>query len=155
MKGAAQHVLKMTAQKQRRNSNFSPKGVLHLVHDSLQCSYCFLTEDVKHLIFDCKNVKRIWEVARNVCQINIQWKHIVVGYFLIENRNTQLLNLLISVIAFLIYKIKMKLRFEQKLETDMEIKIYVKNNLLHYYEIYKKLETRLNVKLFHELSICL
>ena len=122
---------------------------------SEKCNYCFLIEDVKHLIFDCKNVKRIWEVARNVCQINIQWKHIVVGYFLVENRNTQLFNLLISVIAFLIYKIKMKLRFEQRLESDMEINIYVKNNLLYYYEIYKKLETRLNVKLFHELSICL
>jgi hypothetical protein len=35
--------------------------------------------------------------------MNYWTDHIVVGYFLIENRNTQLLNLLITVIAFLNY----------------------------------------------------
>ena len=119
------------------------------------CSVCQLQEDTKHLIFDCKNVKDIWKITGDFLKSNIHWKHIVIGYVFDDTRTTKTRNLLISYIAFLIYKVKMKLRLENELESGVVIKKYVKHNLVYYYEIYRKINIRMITNHFHDLSMCL
>ena len=101
------------------------------------CNFCQQQEDTKHLIFECKNVKDIWKITGDFLKSNINWKHIVIGYFLDETRTTKILNHVISYVAYLIFKVKMKLRLENKSETEIVILQYAKHNLLYYYEIYK------------------
>ena len=65
------------------------------------CNFCQQQEDTKHLIFECKNVKDIWKITGDFLKSNINWKHIVIGYFLDETRTTKILN----HVAYLIFKV--------------------------------------------------
>jgi hypothetical protein len=74
----------------------------------------------------------------NYLKFKIKWKNIILGFFNEENKTTLSLNYLLSYTAFYIYKIKMKLRFENKEENTNDILHFVKSNLMYQYE------TRLN-----------
>jgi len=54
------------------------------------CVVCHVKEDIKHKLFDCSKVKYIWKQVGNIMHVNLQWKHIVIGYFLDQN-NTYIL----------------------------------------------------------------
>ncbi len=79
--------------------------------------------------------------------MNIKWKHIVIGYVYI-NDNTFFRNILFSLIAFSVYKIKVLADFDNnilKLNTDIIKKVrnevlniiypfkYMKNNTYNQY----------------------
>lgn len=45
--------------------------------------YCDISiEDIKHLIFDCDNVKQIWHNLNNALNFTVKWKHVVIGFML-------------------------------------------------------------------------
>ena len=88
---------------------------------SEKCDICAETEDIRHLIFDCKNVSYIWNMVSLVCKFNIKWKHVVIGFYFEFNQNTNLLNNFISFIALKIYKYKMFCRIENTQETEASL----------------------------------
>jgi hypothetical protein len=55
-------------------------------------------------------------LIENYLKFKIKWKNIILGFFHEENKTTISLNYLLSYTALYIYKIKMKLRFENKEE---------------------------------------
>ena len=45
------------------------------------CNICGQIETIKHMLFECTTVKAIWRKVSLAIKINIQWKHIVTGFF--------------------------------------------------------------------------
>jgi hypothetical protein len=68
------------------------------------CKICNVTEDMKHMLYDCVNVRDIWICIGNKMKVDMKWKHIVVGYFLYQNSITKVLNWLSCLIAYSIFK---------------------------------------------------
>ncbi len=68
-----------------------------------KCPFCDDIQNTKHLLFECPRVNNIWVLIGSILQVNITYKHIVIGNEpdsdFIKNRN-----LLISYIAYAIYK---------------------------------------------------
>ena len=120
---------------------------------SNHCPSCQTIEDTKHLIFDCKNVQLIWKSLEIYLKFKIKWKNVILGFFHEENKTTISLNYLLSYTAFYIYKIKMKLRFENKEENTNDILHFVKSNLMYQYETYKRLNYDFSYKWFYDISI--
>lgn len=46
------------------------------------CNLCKTTENTKHLLFKCKNVEHIWKTLGSFLVIDINWKHIILGFYL-------------------------------------------------------------------------
>lgn len=64
-------------------------------------------------------------------QLDIMWKHVIIGFYYENNRKVQLLNNIASYVAYKIYKFKMLIcRFEKKNETYQSLREYVKNYLI-------------------------
>lgn len=64
-------------------------------------------------------------------QLDIMWKHIIIGSHYENNSKVQFLNNIISNVAYRIYKfLKMLWRFEKKNETSQGLREHVKNYLV-------------------------
>lgn len=96
------------------------------------CHICKTIENTKHLLFECKNVEHIWRKLGSFLLIDIKWKHIILGFYLEQNDKIESLNLLISFIAYKIYKYKMYCRIESLQETEINVCKSVKNALIQY-----------------------
>ena len=90
------------------------------------CENCHISETTKHIIFECENVVQVWNALSNYLNLNVKWKHIIVSFFHERNRKTKSLNLLISYIAYRIYKYKMYCRLNSFDETCYNIFQHVK-----------------------------
>jgi hypothetical protein len=84
---------------------------------------CHIRETTKHIIFECENVVQVWNALSDYLNLNVKWKHIMVGIFHERNRKPKSLNLLISYIhvAYRIHKYKMYCRLNSLDETCYNI----------------------------------
>ncbi len=68
-----------------------------------KCQFCNEIQNTKHLLYECPRVNNIWVLIGSILQVDIRYKHIVIGNEpssdFIKNRN-----LLFSYIAYAIYK---------------------------------------------------
>ena len=62
------------------------------------CVFCNEICNTKHLIYDCKLVKPIWQSVGNILHFDIMWKHIVLGYFEVNNI-CMFRNILLTIIS--------------------------------------------------------
>ena len=85
----------------------------------------------EHLLFNCENVREIWNILCIVMNFEIKWKHIVIGFYHEDNIKVKTFNNLISFTALKLHKYKMLCRLENKQETSY-------NN--HNYEFENKTE---------------
>ena len=69
--------------------------------------------------------------------IDIQWKHVIVGFYNERNKKCTSLNTLISYVAYRIYKFKMYCRLESLKETDTGIQNHIKESLYVYIKFVK------------------
>jgi len=46
------------------------------------CNICKTIENTKHLLYECKNVERIWRKLGSFLLIDIKWKHFILGFYL-------------------------------------------------------------------------
>lgn len=90
---------------------------------------CSENEDVKHLIFECEHVKMIWSTLSLVIGFDIQWKHVILGFYFERNTKIRYFNTIVSFIAYKIFKYKMCCRSQKKTETYNELVLYLKNNI--------------------------
>lgn len=72
------------------------------------CAYCREIENTKHMIFDCILVENIWKKVSDILKVNIDWKHLVLGFIYNGNQSSVVLNNEVSFIACKIFKSKMK-----------------------------------------------
>lgn len=121
------------------------------------CTFCAdVIENNAHLIFECQNVRQIWNTVEMVLEIDIRWKHIVLGFFHEDNPKVHTFNFVISYIAFRIYKSKMMLRLENKTESVNNLLIQVKLDCYRTYLTLRKSKYDfLDHKLFERLSLLL
>lgn len=64
-------------------------------------------------------------------QLDIMWKHIIIGFQYENNCKVKSSNNIISYVAYLqIYKFKMLCRFEKKNETSQSLREYVRYYLI-------------------------
>lgn len=97
-----------------------------------ECRMCNKMETSYHLIYECKNVLLIWRLLSEFLSFDVKWKHIIIGFYLENNRKTATLNFLISLIALRIYKYKMYCRLEKIDENEEGLKTHIKLSLLNY-----------------------
>ena len=116
------------------------------------CQTCNKDENTKHLIFDCFNSTRIWKIICKSLSIDIQWKHVIVGFYNERNKNCTSLNTLIFYIAYRIYKYKMYCRLESLKETDTGIQNHIKESLYGESKFVKRLNTLIDYKLFYRIA---
>ena len=48
--------------------------------DSPFCPFCKESENVRHIYYDCKQIKVIWQKVSEVLGIDIKWKNLVLEY---------------------------------------------------------------------------
>ncbi len=103
------------------------------------CQFCNNRQTVKHLLFECPRVENLWKLIGNILQVNIRYKHLVIGN-VVENDFILNRNLVLSYIAYGVYKFWIlaennKLRFDNDSLADFIKKdlfkrsLYIKNNL--------------------------
>ena len=73
-----------------------------------------------------------------VLDIDIQWKHIVLGFYHEDNPKIHSFNFVIFFVAFRIHKNKMMLRLENKCESEHNILSYLRLDCHKMYLTLKK-----------------
>ncbi len=68
-----------------------------------KCVYCNEIQNVKHMLYECPRVKNAWILIGSILQLEIRYKHIVLGN-LEKSEFIKARNLLISYISYSIYK---------------------------------------------------
>ena len=122
----------------------------------MNCRFCHAQiENTKHLIYECDNEQNIWFVLGDIYGFRIQWKHVVVGFYLEDNMKIRLLNFIISFIACKIYKYKMYCRLEDIDETVISIHNYIKHHVVFMGNLFKYSKNTHGQKLFEKLSLLL
>ena len=85
------------------------------------CIYCNSeVHDCKHLLFECKHIKTIWDIFKAVTKHDISWKDIILGI-----DGDTCMNCVISLISYIIYKKYIKDREQKHVRTS--ITYYVKS----------------------------
>ena len=91
-----------------------------------------------------------------VLEIDITWKHIVLGFFHEDNLKVHSFNFVISYIAYRIYKIKMMLRYESRVENVNNLLTHVKSDCYRTYLTLKKSKYNfINKSFFEKLYLLL
>ena len=94
-----------------------------------ECNVCKENENHKHMLYDCVKVKQIWNVLGNCLNVDIRWKHIVIGYFTDLNVTTNNINMLCSQIAYSIFKANNNCKWNQLDYNNVDVKRKVINDL--------------------------
>ena len=102
------------------------------------CTFCKTqVENTEHLLYECGNVKDIWIILDTVLNIDIKWKHILLGLYNECNEKVIFLNNVISFVALKIYKFKMFCRLENLDESEYNIRFHLKRNLKFWFNTLK------------------
>ena len=72
------------------------------------CENCKTEDDIRHLLYDCKIVKPIWQKVGSFLNVDIAWTLIVLGFYPETNEKPWILKNLLAVISFVLCKYKMK-----------------------------------------------
>ena len=81
----------------------------------------------------------------------IQWKHVVVGFYLEDNSKIEVLNTTISFVACKIYKYKMYCRLESLEEREIDIHNHLKHNITFMGNVFKYSKNMICHKMFEKL----
>ena len=119
----------------------------------MKCKFCDAgIENTKHLIYDCNNVRNIWSLLESIVGFKIQWKHIIVGFFLEESAKIDSLNIIISFVACKIYKYKMYCRLESLDEREINIRNNLRQSTIFMRSVLKYRKKFICQKMFENLS---
>ena len=117
------------------------------------CPYCkAYSEDNEHLIFKCDNVNPIWKLVSRILKFEVQWKHILIGFYFEKNQKIVDLNNIISTLATIIYKYKMYCRLKDVEESKENISSHVKGSLKTYSCVYKRLKYNMCYNIFDKIG---
>jgi len=103
---------------------------------SANCKYCGILETPKHLLFECKRIKALWEKVGRILKINIAWKHIVIGVN-DTNTNSQIINMCISIVAYSINCLWIKCSMSNTPYENVKMMEHIESSLLFYSRVLK------------------
>ena len=107
---------------------------------------CNDTEDIKHLLYDCIHVLYVWKMLSLVLSSEVQWKHVILGFYFQQNSKLFFLNTVISFLAFKIYKYKLYWSLQNKAEQESMLMSYVKNILINNCAVLLKFSNTMSYK---------
>lgn len=112
---------------------------------SSSCLHCHDTETPGHLLFNCNRVQDIWKVISHVCNCQITWKNLVIGYA--ENCSTNIAkNILTTVVSYSIYKTWVMCNNDDNLcYGTINLQIYVYRHIKGYLDTLLRIEKNKNV----------
>ena len=105
---------------------------------SENCVFCNDLNTAKHLLFDCRKVKVIWQKIGDVMKLDIKWKHILLG-FSIENKIGKIRNIIITIICKAIHSNWSRHCENNRILEKTNIKAIVAYKLKFYSKILEKL----------------
>lgn len=122
-------------------------------NDSSTCLYCkHPNETIRHLLYDCKNVKKIWNIVSIILHFVVSWKHVIVGLYKEISNTITIYNNVISYVALRIYKYKMWCRINNDIEKPEDIISHVKTSTKMFYLALKKSKfSNFNIDMFRLL----
>jgi hypothetical protein len=100
-----------------------------------KCKLCDDSEIVRHLLYDCKDLKVIWKkinaiICKTVdCNIDINDRIAQIGLFGNNTSNLQIINMLISITRWVIWKRINLCIFEDKRISITELTYWILNNI--------------------------
>ena len=109
------------------------------------CENCGEIENIEHLIYTCRTSKKIWENINDIFNLDITWKHIVIGFY-DETNPSEALNIFISFVTLKIYKYKMKCRITEISCNSDNMYITLKRALYTYLYIAEKSYSNICIK---------
>ena len=105
---------------------------------------CKEVESIKHMLYECSHVSKIWLRISNILGCSVKWKTIVCGY--IEYTVTDkifALNFIISMIAYAIFKENSNCKFYKKVLRTENIIASIKKFLSSYSIIASNLDMKI------------
>ena len=104
------------------------------------CSVCNSIETVQHMLFDCERIIEIWKKVSKLINMPINWKEIVCGYPKYKSNTTIVCyNYIVSIIAYSIFKINSKSKFESLNYKKIDIYQMVRNGFMYYDHMLKSI----------------
>ena len=85
-------------------------------------------------------------------KFEVQWKHILIGFYFEKNQKIVDLNNIISTLATIIYKYKMYCRLKDVEESKENISSHVKGSLKTYSCVYKRLKYNMCYNIFDKIG---
>ena len=98
-----------------------------------RCEYCHQIETTKHMIFECTRITDIWLMISTILGFNIKWKHVICGFPGSEfTTKIKMLNQVITICSYAIFKENSKCKFENRSYKDICILNVIKRNFALY-----------------------
>lgn len=96
-------------------------------HITEACCICGKYENIKHALYECEVVKRIWEKLSNIMKIRIDWKDIILGKYNENTKTSNTINEILGITKYAIIQINNKNKRENLKLNEIYIykKIYI------------------------------
>ena len=75
------------------------------------CLFCAKKETSQHLFFDCVVAKRCWVLISEIIEVSAGENMVNIGKFWLSSKRNGLLNIVTSVVLWLIWKLRNELYF--------------------------------------------
>ena len=109
-----------------------------------KCEFCGKIETTKHMVYECTRVKLFWEELSDVVKCDITWKTIVCGFPKYSNgTNVCVLNYIISIMAYSIYKVNNRCKFDEISYKCVNLKRSYISTMFYYVFVIDKLDPKL------------
>ena len=122
---------------------------------SKYCGKCNVIQDSKHMLFDCKLFKPIWDKIRTILKLNISWKHIVIGFDLYDSSSNvnRARNFVLTNIAFIIFSLYSKYAEDMAQLNNINLQTAFKAKLASYLQTYKntKIISKITCNMFEHI----
>lgn len=90
-----------------------------------KCEFCPCEkEDIKHLIFECLSVQRLWQKLNSILNFDVCWKHIIIFRKKKIKNCVFKYNYIIIYVSFVIYKYKMTCRMKENFQSCNTLLIF-------------------------------
>ena len=114
-----------------------------------KCLDCDEIETTEHMLFGCKELVDTWRLISDIIKVNIKWKNIVCGLpSSDDSANVRFINVLISIVAYSIFKFSNKRRWAQQINCNSVKQLIVRDILF-----YKMLMKRKNNDILEDVRI--
>ncbi len=105
------------------------------------CAYCNCIETIQHIYYDCERIKTLWNYIGSMIDMNIQLRHIIIGYHDTSNV-TYFRNKLFSIVLYTVYCKWVEFSEDNEKYKNIDFIQEAKYSLYFYNKVYKQTESQ-------------
>ena len=100
-----------------------------------KCKICYGDENIVHLLVECRDVKDIWNMFQSILkksvfnELEICTQHKLIGMLDETNEDYLIVNMIFSIVRWILWKRRNIAKFENKILTYYELKSFVISNI--------------------------